>query len=65
VGQRLAGENYYRPTNPDILKEFGDVFNLDLELLTIDDPLFGGWDKAQEKHFNDGGVFDQIYTGQQ
>lgn len=64
VGQRLAGENFYRPTNPEILKEFKDVFNLDLELLTIDDPLFGGWSQAQEKHFNDGGIFDQIYTGQ-
>ena len=26
---------------------------------TIDD--FGGWTKAQETHFADGGVFDQIY----
>jgi sulfate transport system substrate-binding protein len=25
------------------------------------DELFGGWSKAQEKHFNDGGIFDQIY----
>ncbi len=64
AGQKLAGENYYRPTNPEILKEFKDVFNLDLELLTIDDPLFGGWKQAQEKHFDDGGIFDQIYTGE-
>ena len=63
VGQKLAGENYYRPTNPKILPEFSDKFNLDLELVKIDDDLFGGWDKAQEKHFNDGGIFDQIYTG--
>lgn len=64
AGQKLAGENYYRPTNPEILKEFNNVFNLDLELLTIDDPLFGGWKQAQEKHFDDGGIFDQIYTGE-
>ncbi|WP_033166289.1 sulfate ABC transporter substrate-binding protein [Clostridium sp. KNHs205] len=64
AGQKLAGENYYRPTNPEILKEFKDVFNLDLELLTIDDSLFGGWKQAQEKHFDDGGIFDQIYTGE-
>ena len=30
--------------------------------MTIDD--FGGWDKAQETHFADGGVFDQIYEEQ-
>ena len=33
-----------------------------IELVTIDDPLFGGWEKAQPKHFGDGGIFDQIYT---
>jgi sulfate transport system substrate-binding protein len=25
------------------------------------DEVFGGWKKAQETHFADGGVFDQIY----
>lgn len=65
IGQRLAGENYYRPSNPEILDEFKDVFNTDVELVTIRDDLFGGWDKTQEKHFNDGGIFDQIYTGEQ
>jgi sulfate transport system substrate-binding protein len=62
VGQRLAGEHYYRPSNPEILKEFGKYFDLNLKLITIDDPLFGGWEKAQTRHFSDNGVFDQIYT---
>ena len=57
--QRIAGDNYYRPSNEDILKEYADVFDLDVNLVTIDD--FGGWDKAQETHFADGGVFEQIY----
>jgi sulfate/thiosulfate transport system substrate-binding protein len=39
-----------------------DVFS-QLELFTIDD-LFGGWRKAQKTHFDDGGVFDQIYQPQ-
>ena len=30
-----------------------------VELFTIDD-VFGGWEKAQPEHFDDGGVFDQI-----
>lgn len=34
-------------------------FDLNVNLVTIDD--FGGWTKAQETHFADGGVFDQIY----
>lgn len=58
--QRLAGEHYYRPSNEEILKEFSDQFNLDMNLVTIDD--FGGWDKAYETYFNDGAVFDQIYS---
>ena len=32
----------------------------EVELFTIDE-VFGGWDKAQEIHFSDGGVFDSIY----
>ena len=59
--QRIAGDNYYRPSNEDILKEYSDVFDLDINLVTIDD--FGGWKEAQETHFSDGGVFDQIYEG--
>lgn len=57
--QRIAGDNYYRPSNADILKEYAGVFNLDINLVTIQD--FGGWDVAQTKHFADGGVFDEIY----
>ena len=33
----------------------------DIDLVSIDDPLFGGWAKAQPYHFGDGGIFDQIY----
>ncbi|MGN0600418.1 MAG: sulfate ABC transporter substrate-binding protein [Oscillospiraceae bacterium] len=57
--QRIAGDNYYRPYNADILKEYANVFDLDINLVTIQD--FGGWDEAQTKHFADGGVFDEIY----
>lgn len=57
--QRIAGDNFYRPSNPEILKEYADTFNLDINLVTIND--FGGWTKAQATHFADGGVFDQIY----
>ena len=58
--QRLAGENYYRPSKEKILKEFSDQFNLDMNLVTIDD--FGGWDQAFKDYFDDGAVFDQIYS---
>ena len=57
--QRIAAENYYRPSNENILKEYSDKFNLNVNLVTIKD--FGGWNAVQEKHFADGGVFDEIY----
>ena len=57
--QRVAGKNYYRPSNEEILQEFSDQFNLDMRLVTIDD--FGGWDEAYRLYFDDGAIFDQIY----
>ena len=59
--QRLAGQYGYRPTDPDILAEFSDVFRLDVTLCTVAE--FGGWDAVYERFFSDGGVFDEIYTG--
>lgn len=57
--QRIAGDNYYRPSTESILNEYADVFDLDINLVTIND--FGGWNEAFEKHFSDGGLFDQLY----
>ena len=57
--QHLAAEYYYRPSNQEILAEYSDRFDLDVELVTIDD--FGGWAEAQARFFSDGGEFDQIY----
>jgi len=58
-GQEIAAHNFYRPTDPKVAaKHAGDFTNL--KLFTIND-VFGGWQKAQQTHFADGGVFDQIY----
>lgn len=58
--QRIIGENYYRPSNEEILQEFSDTFDLTVDLCTIDD--FGGWDKAYEDFFADDAIFDEIYN---
>lgn len=60
-GQKLAAENFYRPRDPEIARQYEKVFPK-VNLVTIDDPSFGGWRKAQKTHFEDGGVFDQIYS---
>ncbi len=59
IGQKLAAKHYFRPIKPEYadsadLKRFAKV-----KLVTIGD-VFGGWQKAQKTHFDDGGVFDQI-----
>ncbi len=59
-GQEIAGKHYYRPRDPEVAKKFEKVFPK-LSLLTIDDD-FGGWRAAQKKHFDDKGVFDEIYS---
>jgi sulfate/thiosulfate transport system substrate-binding protein len=57
--QQIIGANYYRPRNPAVAARFKSRFPK-VSLLTID-RNFGGWAKAQSTHFNDGGLFDQIF----
>ncbi|AHV95276.1 sulfate ABC transporter substrate-binding protein [Paenibacillus sabinae] len=59
-GQKIAAENYYRPTLDSVKEQFKDKFP-DIKLFTLADK-FGTWKETQEKHFNDGGVFDKIYV---
>jgi sulfate transport system substrate-binding protein len=59
-GQEIAAKNYYRPTDPKVAARYADKFPK-VSLFKIDD-VFGGWTQAQKTHFDDGGVFDQIYT---
>ncbi len=59
-GQEIGAKNYYRPQSPQALAKYANQFPK-LKLFTIDD-TFGGWQKTQKKHFEDGGVFDKIYT---
>jgi len=72
--QRLEAENYYRPSNEEILAEYatedesntiteipedGKWINTNVELTDISH--FGGWTEATETHFVDGAIFDSIY----
>ena len=59
LAQDIVGQNFYRPRHPQAVAKFAKVFP-NIALFTIDD-TFGGWAKAQPRHFDDGGVFDQIY----
>ena len=58
-GQEIAARNYYRPIDKAVAAKYAKQF-ANAKLFTIDE-VFGGWTKAQKTHFEDGGVFDQIY----
>ncbi len=60
-GQTLIAKHHYRPSNSAFAKSGNAAMLPDLERVSIDDPVFGGWAKAQPYHFGDDGVFDQIY----
>ncbi len=72
--QQLEAENYYRPSNKEILAEYenhadsktitelpedGKWIVTEVELTDI--AHFDGWDVAAKKHFADGALFDTIY----
>ena len=72
--QELEVQNYYSPSNKDILNKYattstgntitelsadGKWIVTNVELTDI--AHFGGWNEATKKHFKDGGVFDKIY----
>jgi sulfate/thiosulfate transport system substrate-binding protein len=60
-GQDIAGKNFYRPAVSDKAKaKYGRQFPR-LNLFTIEQ-AFGGWARANQDHFADGGSFDRIYT---
>jgi len=57
-GQEIGAKNFYRPRSEAVAQKYADKFPK-LTLFTIDE-VFGGWQKAQKKHFDSEGIFDQI-----
>jgi sulfate/thiosulfate transport system substrate-binding protein len=60
-GQEIVARNGYRPRLESAAARHAGGFPK-VTLFTIDE-VFGGWRKAQKTHFDDGGVFDQLYAG--
>ena len=58
--QELIAKHHYRPRDPEVWKKVQNTFS-PVKLFTIDD-VFGGWQKAQNAHFSDGGIFDKIFA---
>lgn len=60
--QEIAAKHAMRPRNAAVLKKYAQVFK-PINLFQVSD-YFGSLTEAQKVHFNDGGLFDKIYTAQ-
>lgn len=58
--QELAAKHFYRPRNAEVAAKYEKQFPK-LRLFTIEEK-FGSWSEVQKRHFDDGGVFDTIYS---
>jgi sulfate transport system substrate-binding protein len=59
--QEIAARHHFRPRNAEVLARYRSKFP-DVRVLTVDRD-FGGWASAQKTHFDEGGIFDQIFQG--
>lgn len=59
IGQEIAARHFYRPRLAAVAAKHVQRFQR-VSLFTIEE-VCGGWQKAQQTHFGDGGVFDRIY----
>jgi sulfate transport system substrate-binding protein len=58
-GQEIAASHFFRPRLPEVARRHEQTFPK-IQTFTIAD-VFGGWARAQKIHFDEGGVFDQIF----
>jgi len=58
-GQEIAAKRYYRPRSEALAKKYASQFPK-VKLLTLEE-IAGDWQKANQIHFADGALFDQLY----
>lgn len=61
-GQAIIARHYFRPRLASVARRYAAQFPA-IKMVDID--MFGGWRKAQQQFFADGGVFDAIYQPNQ
>lgn len=57
-GQEIAARNFYRPRLEQVAERFTRQFPR-IQTFTIDE-AFGGWKKAHQAHFAEGGTFEKV-----
>ncbi|WP_240229296.1 sulfate ABC transporter substrate-binding protein [Devosia lacusdianchii] len=61
-GQEVAAANFHRPQDAAVLAAHAADFP-EVRLVTVED-AYGGWKKASEEHFADGGLLDKVFLNQ-
>jgi sulfate transport system substrate-binding protein len=61
-GQEIVARHYYRPRLAAVAAKYASQFPK-VQMFTLAD-IAGDWQKANQKHFADGGLFDQLYQPQ-
>jgi sulfate transport system substrate-binding protein len=55
--QEIIARHHYRPRDEEVLRRYAASFPA-VSMVTIGE--LGGWERAQARHFADGGLFDRI-----
>lgn len=61
AAQEIVARHNFRPRHPEVAERHKQRFAT-LKLFTVQE-VFGGWKQAQKRHFDDGGVLDQLLGG--
>ena len=59
-GQEVVAKHYFRPQDKNVAEKYKAKFAA-VKTFTVDE-VFGGWAKAHQVHFAEGGTFDKIQT---
>lgn len=62
AGQDIIARHHFRPVSPTVAARYADQFP-PIRLFTVGE-VASSWKLAQQKHFAEGGVFDQIFQPQ-
>ncbi len=59
IAQDIIAKHYFRPTDETVAQKYAQRY-ISIRMVNIKD--MGGWAEIQKKHFDDNGIFDQIYS---
>jgi sulfate transport system substrate-binding protein len=59
-GQEIGAKNFHRVVDKDVAAKYAAQFP-PIKLVTVEE-AFGGWEKAGNDHFKEGGILDKVFV---